>query len=136
MKPVEYILKFKKDFYEPIRDNVKKSTIRSESKPLNTNDFVFGYFGEDKVCLLQITDHYARKFKDLTQIEAEKEGYKHVNLLKHSLKNIYPNLNVESYVYIYNFDLIKNDKRATSLCNQFVRNLKKDKCSDNKGFYG
>ena len=107
---IEYIMKFHEDFLEPIKEGIKKSTIRADSKPLKTNDICYGYFhGIDKAIGIKITDHYAKKLCDLNKEDAKNEGYLHENLLKHELKNIYPDLSDEDYVYIYKFEGISDE---------------------------
>lgn len=104
IEPVDYVLKFHKDFYYPICDQYKITTIRRESKPLNIGDYCFADFiDSDKVLVLEICEHYAIKFKDLSKKEAEREGYNHPDLLKHELRNIYPDIKDDDYVYIYRF---------------------------------
>ena len=44
IEPVDYVLKFHKDFYYPIYDQYKITTIRRESKPLNIGDYCFADF--------------------------------------------------------------------------------------------
>lgn len=111
-KVSDYIFKFNEDFFDVIDSNVKTSTIRSSSKPVNVGDEVYAYFPsskkDDKVMLIKIIDHYAKKVKDLTEKEAYLEGYRHADLLKHELYNIYPNLNDNDYVYIYIFEQIND----------------------------
>lgn len=123
MKPVDYVLKFNGDFYNPIIDSVKKSTIRDESKPLNIGDFVFAHFLPDNVCIVRIDNHYSKKLKDLNEIEAKNKGYMHPDILRHELKNIYPNITDDDYLYIYEFTYIKHEKR---LCNEFLKGLSKE----------
>ena len=108
MKPVDYILKFHEDFYRPIAQRIKEATTRASSKPLNIDDFVIATFEpSDKLLLLRIDEHYAKRLKDLDNSEAKIEGYLHEDLLKHEIKNIYPNLKDDNYVYIYQFTVIR-----------------------------
>ena len=46
------------------------------------------------------------KFKNLTNVHADNEGYQHIDLLKHELRNIYPDIRWDSECYIYQFVLI------------------------------
>ena len=113
MKPVDYFLKFHTDFYHPINEGIKVSTIRDESKPLNINDICVAYFPlGKKALLLRIDNHYAKRLKDLGEIEAQNEGYYHPDMLRHELVNIYPNLTDEDYVYIYEFTLVKGYRQT------------------------
>ena len=105
--PVDYLLKFDKEFYYPIKSRQKESTIRINSKPLDIGDYVVAYFPElKKGLLVEIMGHYAKRLKDLSHKEAKCEGYYHPDLLKHELHNIYPNLDDDAYVYFYRFDYV------------------------------
>ena len=128
MQMADYILKFNEDFYKPVIDEVTTSTIRGNSKPLNIGDYVYAQFSEDNVCIIKITNHYAKRLKDLTIKEAEREGYKHVNLLKHELKNIYPNIKDDDYVYVYHWHILNNSntgRNISKLCDEFIINFRK-----------
>ena len=104
MKINDYVLKFNEEFYCPIKQGVKESTIRKNSKPMNVGDCVVAYFPELKQgLLLQITEHYAKKLNELSYEEAKCEGYYHSDLLIHSIKLIYPELKEDDYVYFYKF---------------------------------
>lgn len=103
----DYVLKFHEDFYNPIIDEVKYSTIRDEPKPIDKGDYVFASFKpSNNAVLLRIIEHYAMKLKDLTRKEVHNEGYLHKDILKHELHHIYPNLKDDDYVYIYLFERI------------------------------
>lgn len=113
VKTADYILKFNPDFYDSIRENIKEATTRASSGPVNIGDFVIATFEpSDKLLLLRIDEHYARKLKDLTRYEAKAEGYYHEDLLKHELKNIYPTIGDDDYVYFYRFINIREKRSA------------------------
>ena len=104
VEPVDYVLKFNDDFYYAINRGIKCATSRKNSKPLNVRDYVVAYFPESKKgLLLMITGHYARKLKEINHYDASNEGYGHEGLLKNVLKNIYPTLKDDDYVFIYEF---------------------------------
>lgn len=104
MKINDYVLKFNKEFYYPIKQGTKESTIRKNTKPLNVGDYVVAFFPELKQgLLLKITEHYAKKLNELSHKEAKDEGYYHRDLLIHSIKKIYPELKEDDYVYFYKF---------------------------------
>ena len=104
MKINDYVLKFNKEFYQPIKDGTKESTIRKNTKPMNIGDYVVAYFPELKQgLLLKITEHYAKKLNELSNNEAKCEGYYHADLLKHTMRCIYSDLNADDYVYFYKF---------------------------------
>ena len=114
IEPVDYVLKFNADFYQPIMEEIKTSTIRADTKPLKVGDVCYAYFPDIKtVMFLLITDHYAKKVHDLNKDDAYAEGYLHEDLLKHELRrNIYPELLDTDYVYIYKFQGVRGDEDA------------------------
>jgi hypothetical protein len=115
----ERMIKFLFDFYEPIRCGLKTATTRITNKNLNINDVVIAVFPYDMddfnknvidtfIALdLQILKVEELKFNDLTNAHALSEGYQHVNLLKHELKNIYPHITDDTSIYFYKFQVIK-----------------------------
>ncbi|MBQ6220133.1 MAG: ASCH domain-containing protein [Methanobrevibacter sp.] len=127
-KPVDYVLKFHKDFYPVIKSGYKYSTIRAGSKPLRVDDLCFAYFHEiGEVLILRIKEHYSKRLIDLTDKEAESEGYMHPCLLRHELKNIYPELKTNDYVYYYRFELVNNYGRDLLKClNEFEKKITKE----------
>lgn len=127
VKTNDYILKFNEDFYNPIFDDIKKATIRADSKPLDIDDFVIATFQpSDKLLLLCIDEHYAMRLKDLSINEAKNEGYCHEDLLKHELKAIYPELKENDYVYIYKFRRVYDQRTCLSrFRNEYKFNNKK-----------
>ena len=99
-----YKLKFHDDFYNPILEGVKVATSRSEPKPIDKGDVIEVFFKpSNRKCKLKILKHYAIRFKDIDEDNAKSEGYLHEDLLKHELKNIYPDLKPNHYIYIYQF---------------------------------
>ena len=117
----DYVLKFNEEFYYPIKEGVKESTIRKSSKPLNVGDYVVAFFPElKKGLLLKIVEHYAKKLNELSYIEAACEGYCHKDLLIHAIKNIYPELKEDDYVHFYKFDRINNAGTQTRI-NDFLK---------------
>lgn len=121
MKINDYVLKFNKEFYYPIKQGTKESIIRKNTKPLNVRDYVVAYFPELKQgLLLEIIEHYAKKLNELSHKEAVCEGYYHSDLLIHSIKKIYPDLKEDDYVYFYKFNRINNAGTKTRI-NDFLK---------------
>lgn len=122
-----YTLKFNGDFFQPIMDEVKTSTMRINSKPIKIGDYCYAHFIDiNRVILLKITDHYAKKVHDLNKDDAYCEGYLHEDLLKHELRHkIYPELKDDDYVYIYKFkgvtDTRVNGENVRELLNNFIK---------------
>ncbi len=86
-------LKFKPYFFEPLRSRKKMATIRKSDKGLKKGDLVECWFEGTGFCLLRVVRRVEQvKFKDLKHNHAWFEGYKHVDLLKHELKSIYPDI--------------------------------------------
>lgn len=104
-------LKFDEDFKNPIIDGCKISTSRLSDKDLIVGDefkFVFIPFENnyDYNLMGVITKVESVKFKNLSRVHAENEGYFHVDLLKHELKHFYPDIRWDTIVYIYSFQVI------------------------------
>ena len=104
-------LKFSEDFKIPIMERVKISTSRLSDKHLSVGDefrFVFVPIGNNRGCDLRgvITKVERVKFKNLSNVHADNEGYGHVELLKHELRHFYPDVRWDSIVYIYQFQVI------------------------------
>lgn len=109
-------LRFYVDFYEPVCEGCKTSTILLNDKGYQINDVILAKFllpSEDTAketdnCLpLLITNVETVNFANLTYVNAKNEGYSHVNLLKHELKNIYPQITDDTRCYIYQFAVLE-----------------------------
>ena len=86
-------LKFKQYFLEPLRSMKKMSTIRKSDKGLKKGDLVRCTFEGMDFAMFQVVGCVETvKFKDLSHVHAWFEGYKHVDLLKDELRNIYLNI--------------------------------------------
>lgn len=70
-----------------------KATIRKSDKGLKKGDLVECWFEGTGFCLLRVVRRVEQvKFKDLKHNHVWFEGYRHVDLLKHELKSIYPDI--------------------------------------------
>lgn len=86
-------LKFKPYFIEPLRSMEKRATIRKSDKGLKKGDIVECTVKGSIFCLHRIVRRVEEvRFKDLNMRHAWFEGYRHVDLLKHELKSIYPDI--------------------------------------------
>lgn len=86
-------LKFKPYFFEPLRSRKKMATIRKSDKGLKKGDIVRCTFECRDFGLFQVVRSVETvKFKDLKHNHVWFEGYRHVDLLKHELKSIYPDI--------------------------------------------
>lgn len=86
-------LEFQNYFMEPLRSMKKISTIRKYDNGLKKGDLVECWFEGTGFCLLRVVRRVEQvKFKDLKHNHAWFEGYRHVDLLKHELKSIYPDI--------------------------------------------
>lgn len=94
------ILKFKPYFIDPLRSMKKVSTIRKSDKGLKKDDIVECVFEGTTFSIFRIVESVEKvKFKDLDNAHAWFEGYKHVDLLKHELKIIYPDLHDDTILF-------------------------------------
>lgn len=102
-------LKFKPYFFEPLRSMKKISTIRKTDKGLKKDDLVECVFEGTTFSIFRIVESIEQvKFKDLDNACAWSEGYRHVDLLKHELKIIYPDLHDDTILFQIKFERPNN----------------------------
>lgn len=99
-------LEFKPYFFEPLRSMEKRATIRKSDKGLKKGDIVECTVKGSLFCLHRIVRRVEEvRFKDLNMRHAWFEGYNHVDLLKHELRNIYPDLHDDTILFQIKFKL-------------------------------
>lgn len=99
-------LKFKPYFIEPLRSMRKISTIRKSDKGLKKGDIVECTVKGSIFCLHRIVRRVEEvRFKDLNMRHAWFEGYKHVALLKHELRDIYPDICDDTVLFQILFEI-------------------------------
>lgn len=99
-------LKFKPYFFEPLRSMEKMATIRKSDKGLKKGDIVECAVKGSSFCLHRIVRRVEEvRFKDLNMRHAWFEGYKHVDLLKHELRNIYPDICDDTVLFQIIFEI-------------------------------
>lgn len=99
-------LKFKPYFIEPLRSMKKISTIRKSDKGLKKDDIVECVFEGTNFSIFRIVESVEQvKFKELNHTCAWFEGYKHVDLLKHELKIIYPDICDDTVLFQILFEI-------------------------------
>lgn len=99
-------LEFKPYFFEPLRSMEKRATIRKSDKGLKKGDIVECTVKGSIFCLHRIVQRVEEvRFKDLKGRHAWVEGYTHVDLLKHELRNIYPDLHDDTILFQIKFKL-------------------------------
>lgn len=99
------ILKFKPYFIDPLRSMKKVSTIRKSDKGLKKDDIVECVFEGTTFSIFRIVESVEQvKFKELNNARAWFEGYNHVDLLKHELKIIYPDLHDDTILFQIKFE--------------------------------
>lgn len=98
-------LKFKPYLSEPLRSMKKMSTIRKSDKGLKKDDIVECVFEGTNFSIYRIVESVEQvKFKELDNTRAWFEGYTHVELLKHELKIIYPDLHDDTVLFHIKFE--------------------------------
>ena len=98
-------LKFKPYFMEPLMSMKKMSTIRKSDKGLKEGDLVKCTFEwTDDYLIRRVRSVEKVKFKDLDNAHAWFEGYHHVDLLKHELKIIYPDIHDDTVLFQIKFE--------------------------------
>lgn len=99
------ILEFKPYFIDPLRSMKKVSTIRKTDKGLKKEDLVECVFEGTTFSIFRIVESIEQfRFKELTHTCAWFEGYTHVDLLKHELKIIYPDLHDDTILFQIKFE--------------------------------
>lgn len=102
-------LKFKPYFFEPSRSMKKMSTIRKSDKGLKKGDVVECVLEGCRVSWLRRVRCVEQvKFKELDHNHAWLEGYTRVDLLKHELKIIYPDLHDDTILFQIKFERPSN----------------------------
>lgn len=113
-------LKFKPYFIEPLRSMRKISTIRKSDKGLKKEDIVECVFEGTNFSIFRIVESVEQvKFKELDNARAWGEGYKHVALLKHELRDIYPDICDDTVLFQILFEIPTrglNDLRLRAEC--------------------
>lgn len=98
-------LEFENYFIEPLRSMKKISTIRKSDKGLKKDDIVKCVFEKTNFSIYRIVESVEQfRFKELTHNCAWFEGYTHVDLLKHELKIIYPDLHDDTILFQIKFE--------------------------------
>lgn len=98
-------LEFKPYFIEPLRSMKKMSTIRKSDKGLKKDDLVECVFEGTTFSIYRIVESVERfKFEELDHAHAWFEGYHHVDLLKHELKIIYPDIHDDTVLFQIKFE--------------------------------
>lgn len=101
------LLKFNKEYYEPIKSGKKTQTLRKNNKRLQENEIVKAIFpGTDNEIKIKITDTGYKQFKYLNEEDAQKEGYDSLEQLKKDLIKIYPRLDNFDRLYYYQFEIL------------------------------
>lgn len=101
------LIKFNKEYYEPIKNGLKTQTIRKHNKRFRVNEKVKAVFsGTDKELLIQVTDTGYKQFKFINEDDAKREGYENINDLKNALLDIYPLLDNMTRIYYIRFKVI------------------------------
>lgn len=99
-------LEFENYFMEPLRSMEKRATIRKSDKGLKKGDIVECTVKGSIFCLHRIVRRVEEvRFKDLNMRHAWFEGYKHVDLLKHELKIIYPDICDDTVLFQILFEI-------------------------------
>lgn len=102
-------IKFLKEYYQMIRNGVKKQTMRIANKRLDVEvgDIVTAVFpGLDETLTIKITKIGYRQFQHIRLEDALCEGYDSISGLKNDLLRIYPGLHKWDRLYYYQFEIV------------------------------
>ena len=101
------LIKFNKEYYQPIVDGIKTQTLRNKNKRLNPDEIVKAIFpGTDLEVMIRITKTGYKQFKYLDEEDAKWEGYNSLDELKKDLQEIYPSLDAFDRLYYYRFEVV------------------------------
>lgn len=102
------------------------STIRKSDKGLKKGDIVECVFEGTHFCLHRRVERMELvKFKDLDDTHAWYEGYRHVDLLKHELKSIYPDIHDDTVLFQIIFEIPTKEFQELRLTEEFKKELQK-----------
>lgn len=110
-------LKFKDEFYLPIKNGDKISTIRNERKNIRVGEKVYAVFENEELepIRLEIWSITEKPFKYIGQADARMEGYQQWWQLAKSLTEIYPDLKNNPNAIIYKYEFRVDTPRLTAL---------------------
>lgn len=110
-------LKFKDEFYLPIKNGYKISTIRNERKNLEIGEKVYAVFENERLepIMFEIWSITEKPFFHLGQADARMEGYQNWWQLAKSLMEIYPDLKNNPNAIIYKYEFRVDNPCLTSL---------------------
>ena len=101
-------IKFKKEFYKPIKNGVKTQTLRRPSGRIEVvpGDFAVCVFEDcpEKI-FVNITDVGYKMWRTLTVEDAMREGFASLHDLKRCLLKIYPDIQPWDRFYFYRFEV-------------------------------
>lgn len=101
------LIKFNKEYYQPITDGIKTQTLRKSNKRLKEDEIVKAIFpGTENECYIQITKTGYKQFKHVNEEDAKREGYTTLRELREALKKIYPLLDAHDRLYYYQFKIV------------------------------
>lgn len=104
------LLKFNKEYYQPIIAGVKTQTLRTSNKRLLEDEIVKAIFpGTELELKIKITNTGYKQFKYLNEEDAMLEGYDSLDELKKDLLNIYPRLDNFDRLYYYRFKVVDDN---------------------------
>jgi len=99
--------KFNKEYYMPILTGEKTQTMRKNKKRVRPGDIVLAVFtGTDFTQKLRITKIGYKQLKQITDEDAQLEGYKNREELQKTLMKIYPRIDKFDRLYYYRFKCI------------------------------
>lgn len=100
------IVKFKKEFYQLIKEGRKTQTLRIPAKRLDLKKYDFAtcvFEDSSEPIYITITDVGYKMWKSLTNDDARREGFNSVEELKDFLLKIYPDTPSWGRLYYYRF---------------------------------
>ena len=103
------IIKFNKEYYQPIADGLKTQTLRLARKRVDVQEGEIAkavFIGLNDTLLIRISKIGYKMFKSINLDDAHREGYDNVSDLKNALLKIYPDTNHWDRFYYYQFEVV------------------------------
>lgn len=111
------MIKFKKEFYKPIKNGIKTQTLRIPQKRLDLRKFDFATcIFEDcpEQIFVTVTDVGYKYWQSLNVEDARREGFDRVDDLKKFLLQIYPNVPSWGRLYYYRFEVVGETEKMVN----------------------
>ena len=91
-------------YMKRVKDGTKSSTIRAGTKSIETSLLLLKSRSDE--ILVRVTDIEAKRFEELTEQDAQTDGFKSLRELRRALKDIYPSIVNKSMTSVIHFERV------------------------------